>query len=75
MDMSKGKSSRELTDMITRNSSQTHKPLKALEKGDLCYRREFDGKKLMKFDDLCEVIEVRKRGESYYIHDLQTERT
>ena len=29
----------------------------------------------MKIGDLCEVIEVRKRGESYYILDLQTERT
>ena len=48
--------------MITRNSSQTHKPLKALELGDLCYRREFDGKKLVKVDNLCEVIEVRKRN-------------
>ena len=60
VDVSKGKASRELTDMITRNTSQTHKPLKALEKGDLCYRREFDGKKLVKIDDLCEVIQVRK---------------
>merc|ERR1712112_219990 len=34
-----------------------------------------DGKKLVKINDLCEVIEVRKRNESYYIHDLQTERT
>ena len=44
--------------MITKNASHTHKPLKALEKGDLCYRREFDGKKLVKIDDLCEVIKV-----------------
>ena len=59
--------------MITKNASHTHKPLKAFEKGDLCYRREFDGKKLVKIDDLCEVLEVRKRAESYYIRDLQTE--
>ena len=71
----KKKASRELTDMITRNNSQTHKPLKALEVGDLCYRREFDGKKLVKIDNLCEVIEVRKRNESYYIRDLKTEPT
>ena len=75
MDVEKGKAARELTDMITRNKSQTHKPLKALEVGDLCFRREFDGKKLVKIDSLCEVIEVRKRNESYYIRDLQTERT
>ena len=62
VDVEKGKSSRELTDMITRNSSQTHKPLKSLELEDLCYRREFDGKKLVKIDNLCEVIEVRKRN-------------
>ena len=74
-DINKGKASRELTDKITRNASQTHKPLKTLKKGDLCYRREFDGKKLVKIDDLCEVIEVRKRGETYYIRDLQTEQT
>ena len=61
--------------MITRNKSQTHKPLKALEVGDLCFRREFEGKKLVKIDSLCEVIEVRKRNESYYIRDLLTERT
>ena len=73
VDVEKGKASRELTDMITRNSSQTHKPLKALEVGDLCYKREFDGKKLVKIDNLCEVIEVRKRNESYYIRDLKTE--
>ena len=36
---------------------------------------EFDGKKLVKIDDLCEVIKVRKRGESYYIKDLETEQT
>ena len=61
--------------MITRNTSQTHNPLKAFEKGDFCYRREFNGKKLVKIDDLCEVIKVRKRGESYYIKYLETERT
>ena len=75
VDVSKGKASRELTDMITRNTSQTHKPLKALEKGDLCYRRELDRKKMVKINDLCEVIEVRKWGESYYIKDLESERT
>ena len=70
VNVEKGKASRELTHMITRNTSQTHKPLKALEKGDLCYRREFDGKKLVKIDDLCEIIERRKQGECYYICDL-----
>ena len=64
VEINKGKALRELTDMITRNASQTHKPLKALEKGHLCYRRELDGKKLVKIDDLCEVIKVRKGGES-----------
>merc|ERR1711873_90380 len=73
VDVNKGKALRELTDIITRNTSQTHKPLKALEKGDLCYRRKFDGKKLVKINYLYEVIKVRKRGESYYIQDLQTE--
>ena len=61
--------------MITKNASHTHKPLKALKKGDLCYRREFDGKKLVKINDLCEVIEVRRRGESYYFKDIETGRT
>ena len=75
MDVEKGKAAQELTDMITRNKSHTHKPLKALEVGDLCFRREFDGKKLVKIDSLCEVIEVRKRNESYYIHDILTEGT
>merc|ERR1712240_232597 len=67
VDVEKGRASRELTDMITRNKSQTHKPLKALEVGNLCYRREFDGKKLVTIDNLCEAIEVRKWNESYYI--------
>ena len=58
-----------------KNKSQKHKPLKALQVGDLCYRREFDGKKLVKVDNLFEVIEVRKRNESYYIHGLLTEQT
>ena len=35
VDINKGKALRELTDMITRNASQTHKPLKALEKDGL----------------------------------------
>ena len=48
LDINKGKALREITDMITKNASHTHKPLKALKKGDLCYRREFDGKKLAK---------------------------
>ena len=64
VDVNKGKASREITNMLVKNTKHTHKPLKALEKGDLCYRREFDGKKMVKIDDLCEVIEVRKRGES-----------
>ena len=46
LEIDKGKALREITDMIAQNSSQTYKPLKALEKGDLCYRREFDGKNL-----------------------------
>ena len=51
-----------------------HKLLKALEKGDLCYRREFDRKKMVKINDLCEVIKVRKRGASYFIKDLESEK-
>ena len=60
---------------MVKKATHNLKPLKMLEVGDLCYRREFDGKKPVKIKDLCEVIKVRKRGgESYYIKDLESER-
>merc|ERR1712243_82239 len=49
-------------------------PVRTLEVRDLVYRRHFDGKKTLEIDNLCEVIEVRNDGESYYIKDLTTDR-
>ena len=74
VDVDKGKAHRELTDMVTKNSTRTHKPVRALHLGDLVYCRHFDGKKTSRIDSLCEIIEVRNHGESYYIKDLNTDR-
>ena len=60
--------------MVTKNYTRNHSPVRALEVGDLVYRRHFDGKKTLEIDSLCEVIEVRNHGESYYIKDLNTDR-
>ena len=60
--------------MLVKNATHNHKPLKMLEVGDLCYRREFDGKKPVKIENMCKAIKIRKRGELYYIRDLETER-
>ena len=74
IDVNKGKLARELKDIVIKNATKNHKPLKPLNVGDLCYRRHFDRKKTLRIESLCEVIEVRKSGESYYIKDLETER-
>ena len=60
--------------MVGKKATKTHKPLKPLNVGNLCYRRHFDGKKTLIIESLCEVIEVRKNGESYYIKDLTMDR-
>merc|ERR1711873_82037 len=74
VDVDKGKAHRELTDMVTKNSTRTHKPVRQLQLGDLVYRRHFDGKKTLRINSLCEVIEVRNHSKSYYIKDLNTDR-
>ena len=74
VNVEKGKAHRELTDMVTKNSTRNHSPVRPLEVGDLVYRRHFDGKKTLEIENLCEVIEVRNHGESYYIKDLETDR-
>ena len=74
MDVNKGKAAREMKDLLVKNSTKNHKPLKPLSVGDLCYRRHFDGKKTLRIESLCKVIEVCKSGKSYYIRDLETER-
>ena len=48
---------------------------KLLRKETFATEESLTGKNLVKVDDLCKVIEVRKRGESYYIKDLESERT
>ena len=67
IDVNKGKAAREMKDLVDKNATKNHKHLKPLNVGYLCYRRHFDGKKTLRMESLCEVIEVRKRGESYYI--------
>ena len=74
VDIKKGKAAREIKDLLVKNKTTNHKPLKPLSVGDLCYRRHFDGKKTLIIESLCEVIEVCKSGESYYMWDLETER-
>ena len=73
IDVEKGKAKRELKDMVVKSATKTHKPARPLQLGDLCYRRHFDGKKTLIIDNLCEIIEVRKSGESFYIRDLTTD--
>ena len=74
MDVDKGKAHRELTDLVAKNSTRNHKPVCALNLGDLFYRHHFDGKKTLRIDSLCEIIEVRNHGESYYIKELNSDR-
>ena len=74
VDVEKGIVARELKDIAVKNATKTHKPLKPLNIGDLCYRRHFDSKKTLRIESLCEVIVVCKSGESYYIKDLTMDR-
>ena len=74
VDIKKGKAAREMKDLVVENSTKNHKPLKPISVGNLCYRRHFDGKKILRIESLCKVIEVCKSIESYYIRDLETER-
>ena len=74
IDVNTGKAARELKDMVVKNTTKNHKPLKPLNVGDLCYRRHFNGKKTLRIDSLCKVIEIRNHGESYYIRDISTDR-
>ena len=73
IDVEKGKAKRELKDMVVKSATKTHKPARQLKLGDLCYHRHFDGKKTLIIDNLYEIIEVRKSGESFYIRDLTTD--
>ena len=59
--------------MVVKSATKTHKPARQLKLGDLCYRHHFNGKKTLIIDNLCEIIEVRKSGESFYIRDLTTD--
>merc|ERR1712089_54076 len=74
VNVEKGKVKRELKDLVVKNATKTHKPVRQLQVGDLCYCRHFDGKKTLRIESLCKVIEVRKSGESYYIRDISTNR-
>ena len=68
------KAAREKTDLIIKNKKQTSKPSPPLSLGDLCYRILFEGKRETLVDNPCEVIQIRKHGESYYIRDILTNR-
>ncbi len=74
VDVEQGKAKRELKDLVVKNATKTHKPVRPLQLGDMCYCRHFDGKKTLRIKILCEVIEVHKCGESYYIRDISTDR-
>ena len=63
-----------MRDLVVKNVTKSHKLLKPLSVGDLCYRRHFYGKKTLRIESLCKVIEVRISRESYYIRYLETER-
>ena len=74
VNVKKGKAAREIKDLLVKKTTKNNKPLKPLNVGDLCYRRHFHGKKTLIIESLCEVIKVRKSGESYYIWDLESDR-
>ena len=74
VNVEQGKAKRKLKDLIVKNATKAHKPVRQLQLGDLCYHRHFDRKKTLRIKSLCEVIEVCKSGESYYIRDLTMDR-
>ena len=51
VDVEKGKAKRELKDMVVKNATKTHKPIKPLQVRDLCYRRHLDGKKTLRWKE------------------------
>ena len=57
-----------------KSKHQVSTPQPPLEVGSLCYRIQLDGKKQTLVDQPCEVVAIRKHGESYYIRDIQTNR-
>ena len=67
--MEAAKAARESKDLITKNRNKKSTPSTPLSKGDLCYRIKLDGKGETLVKNPCEVIQIRKHGESYYIKD------
>ena len=74
VDINAAKAARQHTDLLVKNKKQTGKPLPSLSLRDLCYRIKLDGKKETLVSNPCEVIQIRRHGESYYIKDLVTNR-
>ena len=74
VDVNKGKAARKMKDLMVKNATKNHKPLKPLSVGDLCYRRHFYRKRTVRIESLCEVIEICRSRKSYYIKYLETER-
>ena len=74
VDIEAGKAARERTDLIVKDKTRNHSPVPPLELGDLCYRVKLIGKTRTIIENPCQVVEVRKHGESYFIKDLITER-
>ena len=62
---------RDMKDLVVKNSTKNHTPLKPFSVGDLCYRRHFYGKRTVRVESLCEVIEISRSGETYHIRDLE----
>ena len=73
VEVEQGKAKGELKDVVAKNATKTHKPVRQLQEGDLRYRRHFGGKKTLRIKSLCKVIEVRKSRKSYYIRDISTD--
>ena len=74
IDIAAAKAAGEKTDLIINNKKQTSKPSPPISLGNLCYRILFEGKRETLVDNPCEVIQIRKHGESYYIRDILTNR-
>ena len=74
IDIAAAKEAREKADLIIKNKKQTSKPSPPLSLGDLCYWILFEGKRETLVDNPCEVIQIRKHSESYYIRDILTNR-
>ena len=52
VDINKDKAAREMEELVVKNATKNHKPLKPLNVEDLCYRRHFDGNKTLRIESM-----------------------